>query len=485
MRYILLAFGILLFATCRKPLAVTDTTVPRVKEQISVFQNVLTSSEGGWLAHLESPSGARYNFWMAFDAEGRVTMTGDLNESAQKELQSAYQIKQLQQPTLIFETYNHLSVLADPDLNGGRTHRIDIQYAFTGSLADSLKTLKDLNNIERFEMRGRLHRTKATFYRANLLRRRTKQNIIRIFKTGQAIEKMAAGSTINPNSSTKDTFYHTMRVLQMGNKEWHYNFQPTRGKGNIYDRIFAFTDMKAQKGVPMTYYFDIDGRMHFITAPKAIKTLLPRDQAMANEIKDWVLTFPEDIANHTTKLTFTKTNNEGTQRETGVLTTKLFSEMSYKPTGADSALWANRAKLELNGWLFAGMEKMLQKDATNLRRSLLMIDFPYFKQALGIEPSYVFITSDLQKIPGGFIRYNYRILGDLGLIVIMSGAFYMDPSHNSYMLPLAKGLGYTEGTPPIVTLKNRNGALLYFIYPVCLGFEWHSGNGNMLPFFAR
>lgn len=460
-----------------------DTTVARVAGQISIFQELLTSSEDGWLVHLESPIGGRYNFWMLFDVQGRVTMIGDF-ESAQKELQSAYEVKQLQQPTLIFTTYNHLSVLADPDLDRGNTTKTDIQYAFTESLADTLKIVKDLKSIERFEMRGRLHGSKATFYRANA--QRSKQNILRIYKTEQSLaqiqpKKSAAILTIGINNSSD--VYNTVHILQAGNREYHYNLQISRGNGNIYNKLFAFTNIKTKRAVPMTYYFDIDARMHFMPAPNAVRTILARDKNMETRIRNWVLTFPENISNDKQEYPFTKTDSSGKNIEKGKLTTKHFLEIGYQFRRRDSMLWKRRLDptVPRSGWRFMGMEKLLKKDATGLGRTLFLLESRFFK---GFSTSYLFVTSDYQT-PGAFVIFLLHTAGST-LLVTVGGDFFVNPdlSSKSSMETLAKGLGYTENTPPVMNLKNQNYQS-YALLPVCLGFEWHHlSSGDMLPFYT-
>lgn len=112
-------FALLIMQACKKDQELIDGKRPeeRVAEDLERYRNELVSSANGWVAYLGTTVvGGGYNFYMSFDKENKVIMRADYNsEVALESIQSTYRIKQVMAPSLIFDTYNLLHLLQDPD----------------------------------------------------------------------------------------------------------------------------------------------------------------------------------------------------------------------------------------------------------------------------------------------------------------------------------------------------------------------------------
>jgi hypothetical protein len=97
----------------------------RLNAAISSYQSKLTSAEYGWkaLITVNGGNGGVYSFYFKFNDQNRVMMLSDFDSaSAVTKQESSFRIKAEQQPTLIFDTYSYVHILADPNEN-----TIDVQ----------------------------------------------------------------------------------------------------------------------------------------------------------------------------------------------------------------------------------------------------------------------------------------------------------------------------------------------------------------------
>jgi hypothetical protein len=134
----------------------------RLNEALAKYQSQLTGSQYGWKAVLYSDSGrgTPYSFYFKFDASNRVQMLSDFDSASAVTLkESSYRLKALQQPSLLFDTYSYIHVLADPDpnVNGG----------FYGSgLQTDFEFYFDSVGTDVIRLGGRFHGTKLILTRA-------------------------------------------------------------------------------------------------------------------------------------------------------------------------------------------------------------------------------------------------------------------------------------------------------------------------------
>lgn len=117
--FILGFFALLVMQACKRDQDLIDGKRPdeRVAADLEKYRSELVNSPNGWVAYLSTTLvGGGYSFYMSFDKENRVTMRADYNSDiALESVQSTYRIKQVMAPSLIFDTYNLLHLLQDPD----------------------------------------------------------------------------------------------------------------------------------------------------------------------------------------------------------------------------------------------------------------------------------------------------------------------------------------------------------------------------------
>lgn len=115
----------------------------RLNAQLAEDQALLLSAQNGWKATIYPNGGKGFTFYLKFKEDGSVTMMSDFDSNtASKTSESTYRLKALQLPTLIFDTYNYIHLIADPDgdVNGGPTGKgllSDFQFSFTATNGDT------------------------------------------------------------------------------------------------------------------------------------------------------------------------------------------------------------------------------------------------------------------------------------------------------------------------------------------------------------
>jgi hypothetical protein len=88
----------------------------RLNAALASYEKQLVEAPYGWNAVIYPGGGGSYGFYFKFDDKNRVTMYSDFSDaSAAKSKESSYRLKAMQTPSLIFDTYSYLHVLADPD----------------------------------------------------------------------------------------------------------------------------------------------------------------------------------------------------------------------------------------------------------------------------------------------------------------------------------------------------------------------------------
>ncbi|GGC01599.1 DUF4302 domain-containing protein [Dyadobacter sediminis] len=140
-----------------------ETADVRINAALASYEKQLVEAPYGWNAVVYPALGGSYGFYFKFDDKNRVVMYSDFsNEAAATSKESSYRLKAMQTPTLIFDTYSYLHVLADPDrdVNGGVTG-VGLGADFEFSIfPDSVKT--DVISLVGRKNQSRLVLTKAT-----------------------------------------------------------------------------------------------------------------------------------------------------------------------------------------------------------------------------------------------------------------------------------------------------------------------------------
>lgn len=115
----------------------------RAADQINLVSTTLTGAPNGWIATLPTQAGGGYGFYFTFDKEQNVTMYGDLTATSAGTIgKSNYRVKQDIGTDLVFDTYNYISMLDDPNGTLGGTSKVgyssDIEFIFDRISGDSI-----------------------------------------------------------------------------------------------------------------------------------------------------------------------------------------------------------------------------------------------------------------------------------------------------------------------------------------------------------
>ncbi len=132
-----------LITGCRKESdsVFSETPDERLDKTLTEFEAKLIGGQYGWIGVLEPRSGTPYYFYFIFKADNRTSMLSDFNLNTATVLkESSYRLKALQQPTLIFDTYSYIHMLADPDpavMGGtaGKGFYSDFEFAYDPTIA--------------------------------------------------------------------------------------------------------------------------------------------------------------------------------------------------------------------------------------------------------------------------------------------------------------------------------------------------------------
>jgi len=154
--YLIFLFTVLIFSACKKDDDHVFDQSPdqRLNETLKKYETALTGSSAGWNATIQTGSGSIFHFHFRFNASNRVFMFADINlETATTAKESSYRLKALQTPSLLFDTYSYLHMLADPDaaINGGTYGQglsSDFEFSLDSLAADSIKLTGRINNTK-------------------------------------------------------------------------------------------------------------------------------------------------------------------------------------------------------------------------------------------------------------------------------------------------------------------------------------------------
>lgn len=119
----------------------------RLTEMLDNYKKTLTGNEYGWKGYLYTNGGEGYSFLFKFSANDRVKMVADLNsQTATTFSESTYRLKAIQAPSLLFDTYSYIHIIADPDgsQNGGVDgwgRYSDFEFSFQSASTDTIKLI--------------------------------------------------------------------------------------------------------------------------------------------------------------------------------------------------------------------------------------------------------------------------------------------------------------------------------------------------------
>lgn len=160
--YILLISATISSCTKKDDFVFDQSPDERINKTLAEYNAALTGSAYGWkgLVYPSGLPGTPFGFYFKFDTLNRVEMFSDFDSLSSVTLkQSSFRLKALQQPSLLFDTYNYIHVLCDPDAgNNGGVYGAglysDFEFAIDGIYGDTIK------------LTGRLHGSKAVLVKA-------------------------------------------------------------------------------------------------------------------------------------------------------------------------------------------------------------------------------------------------------------------------------------------------------------------------------
>ncbi|MES2798273.1 MAG: DUF4302 domain-containing protein [Bacteroidota bacterium] len=150
---LILLFSIVAFS-CEKSTVdklFDESANTRAATLIEKYKTQLAAPQYGWKGTYY-PDGANaggYSFYLKFDIYGGLTMYSDVaGLKADQAFETTYQVKSLQKPTLIFDTYSYLHELVNPDYNGGTGKSADLELIIDSATDDKITLTGTRNNTE-------------------------------------------------------------------------------------------------------------------------------------------------------------------------------------------------------------------------------------------------------------------------------------------------------------------------------------------------
>ncbi|WP_447641368.1 MULTISPECIES: DUF4302 domain-containing protein [Chitinophagaceae] len=169
--YICLAVAF--FSSCKKDDSSVFSKPPqeRVAETLTALDKTLTSGDGWVMYVFTQLNDQGYSFYCQFKDSNRVNMLSDLNDQTVTVIkQSSYRTQWMQQPSLIFDTYNYLHLLSDPmpsegNVGGSAGQGLvsDFSFGLTAETVDSLNNFPD--KLTQLITIGRYNQLNVRFYK--------------------------------------------------------------------------------------------------------------------------------------------------------------------------------------------------------------------------------------------------------------------------------------------------------------------------------
>ncbi|WP_410219814.1 DUF4302 domain-containing protein [Pedobacter sp.] len=135
------------FTACRKT-EVEDifyaSPEQRMADTLNFIRNELKTAQYGWKGGFATGLKGGYGFYFQFDADQNVSMLSDYSTTSGTDLKkSTYRVSPTNTPSLLFDTYNYISIMQDPvpgvaGGTAGQGYKSDIEFIYVGKKGDSL-----------------------------------------------------------------------------------------------------------------------------------------------------------------------------------------------------------------------------------------------------------------------------------------------------------------------------------------------------------
>ncbi len=163
--FIYLTMLLFVMLSCNKSEVVPlfdESANKRVTTIVDGYKKQLAGAENGWRGEYYPDGGKTggYSFYLKFDANGKVVMYSDIDDrnysgggsyfgnGYDKSFETTYQVKTLQKPTLVFDSYSYLHELVNPDYNGGTGQVADLELAFDTSTDSKITLVGTVNKTQ-------------------------------------------------------------------------------------------------------------------------------------------------------------------------------------------------------------------------------------------------------------------------------------------------------------------------------------------------
>lgn len=138
--------GLFLFTGCQKnevDLLFDDLPEKRMNERMSELRTKLLDAPNGWKASLNTSGKGGYGFYLNFKPGMNVEMLSDLNATTGTQLsESTYRVIWAMNASLVFDTFNYITMLQEPSSSYGGTspngYQSDIEFEYIKSANDSI-----------------------------------------------------------------------------------------------------------------------------------------------------------------------------------------------------------------------------------------------------------------------------------------------------------------------------------------------------------
>jgi len=135
------------FTACRKT-EVEDAFYAkpeqRIADTLNYIRSELTKAQYGWKGGFSTGLKGGFGFYFQFGTDQYVTMLSDYSTaSGTTPKQSTYRVSPTNEPSLLFDTYNYISLMQDPAPavaggTAGQGYRSDVEFVYSGHRGDSL-----------------------------------------------------------------------------------------------------------------------------------------------------------------------------------------------------------------------------------------------------------------------------------------------------------------------------------------------------------
>lgn len=185
----------------------------RLGAALTEYQARLAAAETGWIGYLFPEGGGGYTFKFIFTNNNRVISYADINAtSINTPLESSYRLKATQLPSLYFDTYSYIHILADPDpKRSGGAAGVGLSSDFEFSIVKA--------STDTFELKGNLNGSRMLLVRA---------------KANEGNDYVAKAAAYNNTLDNIAKFTYYYNQFTVGGKQYNMTINPDQQTVSFY-----------------------------------------------------------------------------------------------------------------------------------------------------------------------------------------------------------------------------------------------------------